>query len=81
MRGVRDHLKVPRSAEDDKRAMERVLLLMKANPSLGRVASDELEILGLLIERCENERSPIVRLIRSRPSSVAWTSKLSCKEI
>ena len=55
----KDYLKILRSAEDHKRAMERMLSLMKKNPPLGSPESEEMEILGLLIEKYEDEHYPV----------------------
>lgn len=56
----KDYLKVLRTAEDHALAMERMLTLMKKNPALGSPESEEMEILGLLIEKYEDEHYPIV---------------------
>src|SRR5690606_25414789 len=55
----KDYLKILRSAEDHKRAMERMLSHMKENPTLGSPESEEMEILGLLIEKYEDEHYPV----------------------
>jgi HTH-type transcriptional regulator/antitoxin HigA len=58
-RARKDYLKILRSADDHKRAMERMLSLMKKNPPLGSPESEEMEILGLLIEKYEDEHYPV----------------------
>lgn len=55
----KSYLKVIRTLEDHKLAMERMLTLMKKNPPLGSAESEEMEILGMLIERYEDEHYPI----------------------
>lgn len=54
----KDYLKILRTADDHKRAMERMLTLMKKNPPPGSPESEEMEILGLLIEKYEDEHYP-----------------------
>jgi HTH-type transcriptional regulator/antitoxin HigA len=52
-------LKIIRSDEDLEQAMDRMLVLMRLNPPLGSQESDEMDVLGLLIERYEDEHYPI----------------------
>lgn len=55
----KDYLKVLRTEKDHEQAMERMLTLMKKNPVLGSPESEEMEVLGLLIEKYEDEHCPI----------------------
>jgi len=56
----KDYLKLLRTEKDHELAMARMLTLMKMDPPLGSPESEEMEILGLLIERYEEEHYPIV---------------------
>ena len=55
----KSHLKIIRSLEDHEQAMARMLVLMRLNPPMGSPESDEMEVLGLIIERYEDEHYPI----------------------
>lgn len=55
----KSHLKIIRSLEDHEQAMNRMLVLMRLNPPLGSPESDEMEVLGVLIEQYEDEHYPM----------------------
>jgi HTH-type transcriptional regulator/antitoxin HigA len=55
----KNFLKVIRTEEDHKVAMEHMLTLMKKSPPPGSAESEEMEILGMLIERYEDEHYPM----------------------
>lgn len=55
----KNRLKIIRSDEELEQALDRMLVLMRLNPSLGSPESDEMEVLGVLIERYEDEHYPM----------------------
>ncbi len=55
----KNYLKIIRSDEEHEQAMDRLLVLMRQNPPRGTPESDELEVLGVLIEQYEDEHYPI----------------------
>lgn len=55
----KNRLKIIRSLEDHEQAMERMLVLMRLNPPVGSAEFDEREVLGVLIERYEEEHYPV----------------------
>jgi len=51
--------KIIRTAQDHKSAMERILVLMHLDPPRGTPEFDEMEVLGLLIEKYEEVHFPM----------------------
>ncbi|MDY6929961.1 MAG: plasmid stabilization protein, partial [Pseudomonadota bacterium] len=54
-----DHLKIIKTAEEHEAALERLMVLMDADPQEGSPEADELEVLAMLIEQYEQHRFPI----------------------
>lgn len=54
-----DHLKIIKTEEEHSAALERLMLLMDADPKEGSQEEDELQVLAILIERYEKEHFPI----------------------
>ncbi len=55
----KNYLKIIRSDEELEQALDRLLVLMRLHPPMGSPESDELEVLGVLIERYEDEHYPM----------------------
>ncbi len=55
------HLKIIKTPEEHQAALERLELLMDADPSEGTKEADELEVLALLIEQYEQQHYPLDR--------------------
>jgi len=53
------YIKSIQLAQDHKLAMARLMSLMDLNPQLGSAEVDEIYVLALLIEKYEDEQSPI----------------------
>ena len=52
-------VKVLKSAQEHKAALERIAAPMDADPAEGTPAADELEVLALLVDRYEEDRFPV----------------------
>lgn len=53
------HLKVIKTPEEHEAALERLMVLMDANPLEGSREADELDVLAILIEQYEQQHYPI----------------------
>ena len=69
-------LKMSALEADYQAALKRIDKLMDGDPEPLSPAGEELELLGMLVERYEREVSAGFVLIRFRPSGFTWINRI-----